>query len=114
MTVNKYRKKPVVIEAIQYRNEKYKECNIKEVEEFVGERPGRFVTVAGFDLVIRPLEGDMTVNLGDYVIKAVNGEIYPCKPNIFEKTYDLVVEDAAQGVDCALCEDGINHTHRKD
>ena len=38
---------------------------------------------------IRTLEGDMTISKGDFVIKGVNGEFYPCKPDIFEKTYEL-------------------------
>lgn len=39
-------------------------------------------------LMIRTLEGDMAVDLGDWVIRGVNGEFYPCKPDIFEKTYE--------------------------
>lgn len=41
-------------------------------------------------LTINTLEGDMQANVGDYIIKGVNGEFYPCKPDIFEKTYDKV------------------------
>lgn len=43
-------------------------------------------------LVIATLEGRMIANLGDYIIKGVRGEFYPCKPDIFEATYDTVVE----------------------
>ena len=39
-------------------------------------------------MVIKTLEGDMTANVGDFIIKGVHGEFYPCKPDIFEKTYD--------------------------
>jgi len=60
--VRKYRKKPVVIEAYQTDTE----------------------------LDIKTLEGTMHANIGDYIITGVNGEIYPCKPDIFEKTYELV------------------------
>lgn len=43
-------------------------------------------------LTIQTLEGNMTARLGDYIIKGVNGEFYPCKPDIFEKTYEIVEE----------------------
>ena len=41
-------------------------------------------------LCIYTLEGSHQANIGDYIIKGVNGEFYPCKPDIFEKTYDIV------------------------
>lgn len=43
-----------------------------------------------FSLTIHTLEGDMKAMPGDYIIKGVNGEFYPCKPDIFEKTYEVV------------------------
>lgn len=46
------------------------------------------------DLYIETLEGVMHAEPGDYIIKGVNGEFYPCKPDIFEKTYERVEEDA--------------------
>lgn len=58
----KYRKKPVIIEAIQFIDNADR---IIEIQEFLG---------------------------GDYIIKGVNGEFYPCKPDIFEKTYEEVAE----------------------
>lgn len=76
----KYRKKPVVIEAIQYT-----EDNIEELFAFVNTA---FVGAKGF--IIPTLEGDMIASRGDYIIKGVNGEFYPCKPDIFEKTYEAV------------------------
>lgn len=82
----KYRKKPVVIEAMLLTEE-----TVDEVIAFIGkevpekEYPGE---LAG--LVIETLEGEMTARIGDYIIKGVNGEFYPCKPDIFEKTYDPV------------------------
>ena len=39
---------------------------------------------------IKTLEGDMVITKGDYIIKGVNGEFYPCKPDIFEKTYEII------------------------
>lgn len=50
----------------------------------------------GKELIIHTLEGDMKANVGDYIITGVNGEQYPCKPDIFEKTYEKVDETAKQ------------------
>ena len=89
----KYRKKPVVIEAFQL-NER----------ELVGE-DWFWDAVTRNDIIIynfakwnpepawckiKTLEGVMIARTGDYIIKGVNGEIYPCKPDIFEKTYEMV------------------------
>ena len=76
----KYRKKPVVIEAIQWDG-----TNYDEIDDWMGlnstlEIDGQFI--------IPTLEGDMRVSEGDWVIRGVNGEFYPCKPDIFEKTYE--------------------------
>ena len=78
----KYRKKPVVIEAIQFNGE-----NQSDVAEFMGE-----MIRANFfpDILIETLEGTMKANIGDYIIKGVKGEFYPCKPDIFEATYEKV------------------------
>lgn len=53
---------------------------------------GRTVGNKGTTLVIHTLEGDMETSIGDYIIKGVNGEFYPCKPDIFAKTYEEVTE----------------------
>ena len=53
---------------------------------------GETVENKGTTLVIHTLEGDMEASIGDYIIKGVNGEFYPCKPNIFTKTYEEVTE----------------------
>lgn len=79
----KFRKKPVVIEAIQFLG------NSEEVEEFVGKLLNYLI---GKGLVIPTLEGDMYASYGDWIIRGVNGEYYPCKPDIFEKTYERVEE----------------------
>lgn len=65
--VKKYRKKPVVVQA--YKTDE--------------------------KIIIHTLEGDMLASEGDYIITGVNGEQYPCKPDIFEKTYELV-EDSGE------------------
>lgn len=79
----KYRKKPVEIEAIKY---KYDLDNIIELIEFVGEN----LKVIDGTPYIKTLEGNMMISDGDYVIKGVKGEFYPCKPDIFEQTYEKV------------------------
>ena len=78
----KFRKKPVVIEAIQITP-----LNVEEVEKFVG---GDFGKNADGENVIATLEGAMKVSMMDFVIKGVKGEFYPCKPDIFEQTYEPV------------------------
>ena len=78
--MGKYRKKPVVIEAIQYNG------NPQEIFDFTNGQ-----VKFGFEVVfIDTLEGEMTAQEGDFIIKGVNGEFYPCKPDIFEKTYEKV------------------------
>lgn len=87
--MKKFRKKPVVIEAIQWTGE-----NVAEVAEFLGlsVRPFRIDTVNG-TVEISTLEGTMTASKDDYIIKGVQGEFYPCKPDIFEQTYETVSGD---------------------
>lgn len=80
----KYRKKPVEVEAIEWTGH-----NLNEVYEFVGYP--RFEYNTGLDkLSIHTLEGTMEANTGDFIIKGVKGEFYPCKPDIFAMTYEEV------------------------
>lgn len=79
--IKKYRKKPVVIEAIQWNG-----SNFKEIKDFCKKS----IIDQNLNLLIETLEGDHYAKEGDYIIKGVNGEFYPCKPDIFEKTYDEV------------------------
>ena len=87
----KYRKKPVVIEAIQFNGK-----NFNEVSEFSSEKAKRRIAFEGnipveTDTIdINTLEGTMNAIKGDFIIKGVKGEFYPCKPDIFEQTYELV------------------------
>lgn len=76
-----YRKKPVVVEAVQWTGE-----NRAEMCEFID--PEVFEIIPRVGLVIHTLEGDHHASPGDYIIKGVNGEFYPCKPDIFAKTYE--------------------------
>ena len=80
----KFRKKPVVVEAKQFVG-----TNWREILEFIGESAGHFEKDEN-KLVIYTLEGNHNAAIGDWIIKGVNGEFYPCKPNIFEKTYESV------------------------
>ena len=81
--VKQYRKKPVVIEAVQWTGE-----NLKQVLDFMNWRNANHDDVNG--LFIHTLEGNHHASIGDYIIKGVNGEFYPCKPDIFAKTYEPV------------------------
>ena len=87
----KYRKKPVEIEAVQFIS----------IDRGFNERPDWLTKAIYKDekikffgtknkLDIETLEGTMTARVGDYIIKGVNGEFYPCKPDIFEKTYEKI------------------------
>ena len=82
----KYRKKPVVIEAVQFH---------------AGMQPGELAgdVVSGTlrytqddTILIKTLEGVMEARSGDWIIRGVKGELYPCKPDIFEATYEIVEE----------------------
>ena len=80
----KYRKKPKIVEAQLFRNA----LNGMEIAKWChGEFQNR-----GQDcfILIKTLEGNMLANIGDYIIKGVEGEFYPCKSSVFEKTYDKV------------------------
>jgi hypothetical protein len=85
----KYRKKPVVINAIQWtaNNNSW-----EEIKKEFGDNTGILWNIPSETLVIPTLEGDMVANKNDWIIQGVNGELYPCKPDIFEKTYEKVVE----------------------
>lgn len=84
----KYRKKPVVIEAEQWFPGKEIEGVIERPPHDVPSRAGGVAFTMPARFVIETLEGDMTVSPGDWVIVGVKGERYPCKPDIFEATYE--------------------------
>ena len=90
----KYRKIPIIVEAIRWNG-----INLDEIKAFVGKsliyeiiddawRAGK--TSHHVIMKIKTLEGYMNVSINDFIIKGVNGEFYPCKPDIFEKTYEIV------------------------
>ena len=82
--MKKYRKKPVVIEAIQWDGE---DNTLNELARFIGK--DIYLDVCS-QFTIETLEGDMKASLFDYIIKGIQGEFYPCKPDIFEATYEEV------------------------
>lgn len=97
--MGKYKKKPIVVEAIRWTG-----SNLEEIRNFVGsdliedyikyydiERTLIKPMLVGIE--INALEGTMGVDYGDYIIKDVNNELYPCKPDVFEQTYEEVIED---------------------
>ena len=94
----KYRKKPVVVEAVRWTG-----SNLEEIRNFVGsdliEEYVEFFDIKRtlnkmlVDIAIDTLEGTMRVDYGDYIIEGVKGEFYPCKPDIFLKTYEEVIEN---------------------
>jgi hypothetical protein len=86
--MGQYRKKPVVIDAVQY------DGNFRCLDIFSIRDVGDFKVKKEDDgspyLLIPTLEGDMKASVGDYIIRGVKGEYYPCKPEIFEITYEKV------------------------
>lgn|SRR5574343_1108850 len=92
--MQKYRKKPVIVEAIKYNG-----FNENEIIDFTANLAKYQVAIGSSSdgmggketyskLTILTLEGEMLVSKNDWVIKGVNGEFYPCKPDIFGKTYE--------------------------
>jgi len=85
----KYKKKPVIIDAWQWNGTTLadammfvKENGLKDLTAVIGKRNEKI----GF--IIQTLEGDHVATKGDYIIRGVQGEYYPCKPDIFEQTYE--------------------------
>ena len=92
-----YRNKPVYIEAVQWTGENHREMfdfltNYKKLDEYMTSIGDNFYInhnkIEG-GLIIKTLEEEHIASIGDYIIKGVKGKFYPCKPDIFESTYDL-------------------------
>jgi hypothetical protein len=94
-----YRKKPVVIEAWQFTKRNFKEGTPKEFKHkdvlLWSQYGGKII-----EGEINTLEGVMNVSENDYIIKGVKGEYYPCKPDIFEMTYEKVDENPSPCIKC--------------
>lgn len=89
MAVKRYRKVPVEIEAVQWDG-----TNLEECKEFLGHSYGGVTTErhpnGKSEITIVTLEGQHAASSGDYIVRGVQGEHYPVKPDIFEKTYEPV------------------------
>jgi hypothetical protein len=91
----KFRKKPVVIEAFRWTADIDQTEDPEWIVSAIEDERVAFLRSGTPDvkLMIRTLEGNMTADVGDWIIKGVRGELYPCKPDIFAATYELVEED---------------------
>ena len=81
------KKKPVIIQAVQWNG-----YNVDEITSFT-ENNARFITTDTGDtpvLFIKTLEGDMRAQIGDYILRGIRGEFYPCDRGIFEEVYEVV------------------------
>ena len=81
--MKQYRKKPIIIEAIQFDGSKENIAEILSISWSIGLLSDSLIG-------IKTLEGLMNANLGDWIIKGVLGEVYPCKPDVFDITYEVV------------------------
>lgn len=90
--MKRYRKKPIVIDAIQFNGTRESGDAIRNVwpEVTFGITEGKYGFTWDGTLQIPTLEGIMKAKAGDWIICGVKGEIYPCKPDIFEATYEEV------------------------
>lgn len=86
--IKKFKKKPVIIEAVQYLGN-----NTMEILVFTNDKA--MTNTCYSHLTIPTLEGNHKANVGDWIIKGIKGEFYPCKPDIFEATYEEVFQPEA-------------------
>jgi hypothetical protein len=94
MEAPSFRKKPVVIQAIRFDGDNFSDC-----QEFLGKSyAGKTLSVTDFKsaegMGVHTLEGQLWASVGDWLIKGVKGEFYPCKPDIFEMTYEKLEQEA--------------------
>lgn len=82
--IKQYKKRPIPIKAVQWEGEE----NLDEVLKFC-EGCAEWKMTLNF-LLVHTLEGTMRADIGDYIVKGVDGEFYPCKASIFEKTYEEI------------------------
>ena len=87
----RFRKKPVVIEAIQLTDRKGPEIG-RWAHKELPDAANAIIIQHINGILVRTLEGEMFAGPGDWIIKGVKGEFYPCKPDIFEATYEAVTE----------------------
>lgn len=90
----KYKKKPVVVEAFQYDGDLKGADGKYYVPDWAAEAYEKGIMYYDLtELFINTLEGTHHVSVGDYIIQGVKGELYPCKQDIFVKTYDVLIGD---------------------
>ena len=109
----KYRKLPVVIEAVKFEDTVE---SLTELSEFTSSTLEQIVVDYADKenpvIYIPTLEGTMKASVGDYIIKGVKGELYPCKPDIFERTYEVVgSEDRGKVAYVVGTQSPLYHTH---
>lgn len=100
---HQFRKKPVVITAIRWMNDRDGD-SLKLILALAGNGRVTFAADGTADLVIETLEGNMRANVGDWIIRGVKGEIYPCKPEIFVATYEPVTTPEPPSAPCLTVE----------
>lgn len=83
--MTQYKKKSIVINAIENIG-----INHSEIKDFATGSDRDFSFEKNGEVTIATLEGKMTAGVGDFIIKGIKGEFYPCKPDIFKATYDKV------------------------
>lgn len=94
----KYRKRPVEVEALQWTGKNQREMfdfltNYKKINEYMNSEGENFyIDHYRGGLIIKTLEGEHIASINDVIIKGINGEFYPCKPDIFEKSYEIVID----------------------
>ena len=84
--IKKYKTKPCEIEAVKWEGN-----NFKEIIKFTNGKSRMELMFSGsYELVIETLEGSMMASVGDFIIKGLRGEFYPCKPDVFHKKYEEI------------------------
>lgn len=108
----KYRKKPVVIEAFKWTGDEFQTEDPIWIEKAVAKKDIWFSDFGTPQVTIKigTLEGVMEAQRGDYIIQGVKGEIYPCKPDIFELTYEKAELETEKVVKATL--DVVNHINK--
>ena len=84
--IKKYRKKPLEVEAMHFKSF----CIYQSILDWICSHGCIALMNGNQQIIIQTLEGNHIASVGDYIIKGIAGEFYPCKPDIFEKTYDEV------------------------
>lgn len=89
MTTDNYRKKPVVVQAVQLTQETVvKVCEFAKVGRLTDGDPQMSISNGQLELFIPTLEGVMKASENDWIVRGVKGELYPVKPDIFEESYE--------------------------